>query len=70
MYLTIERKGEQPVFRQIMDAVVRRIRSGELTPGSRLPTVRAVAWQPFRRLCSQSRTLPRLGDRAPSTAGW
>lgn len=35
----------RPLFRQIVDGIHRKIATGELLPGSRLPSVRALAMQ-------------------------
>ena len=41
--VTIDESSTTPPFRQLHDAVLAALASGELTPGTRLPTVRALA---------------------------
>lgn len=41
--VTIDQTSTTPPFRQLHDAVVTAVATGELVPGSRLPTVRALA---------------------------
>lgn len=43
--LTIKSGDTRPIFRQIVDGIGLRIASGELRPGDRLPSVRALAMQ-------------------------
>lgn len=41
--VSIDRHAAEPPVRQIHEAVARAVRDGELAPGTRLPTVRALA---------------------------
>ena len=43
MLLRLELSGDTPVYQQIRNQVVAAIASGELLPGERLPTIRALA---------------------------
>ncbi len=43
MLLRLELSGDTPVYQQIRNQVVAAIASGELRPGERLPTIRALA---------------------------
>lgn len=43
MRFTVDPGTRTPVFQQICDQVVRSVRDGVLTPGTRLPTVRQLA---------------------------
>ena len=43
MLLKLDFSLETPIYQQIRDQVVRGIAEGELAPGDRLPTVRAMA---------------------------
>jgi DNA-binding transcriptional MocR family regulator len=45
MQITIDRGGPQPLYAQLAQDIQRRIRSGALPPGARLPTVRELASQ-------------------------
>ncbi len=45
MRIAIARTGAAPPWEQVRDGVIRRIRSGRLLPGDRLPTVRGLAQQ-------------------------
>jgi DNA-binding transcriptional regulator YhcF (GntR family) len=45
MKIAIARTGAGPPWEQVRDGVIRRIRSGRLLPGDRLPTVRGLAQQ-------------------------
>lgn len=43
MLLRLDFSGDAPIYQQIRDQVVAAIASGELRPGERLPTIRALA---------------------------
>lgn len=43
MWLVLELKSEKPIYLQIRDQVVEAIASGQLAPGSALPTIRQLA---------------------------
>ena len=43
MILTLDFASDIPIYQQIRNAVVRAIADGQLQPGERLPTVRALA---------------------------
>ena len=43
MLLRLELSGDTPVYQQIRNQVVAAIASGDLRPGERLPTIRALA---------------------------
>ncbi|MGH2484447.1 MAG: GntR family transcriptional regulator [Ktedonobacterales bacterium] len=43
MWLVVELKSEKPIYLQIRDQVVEAIASGQLAPGSALPTIRQLA---------------------------
>lgn len=45
MRLTIHPGSPTPVFQQICTGIAERIRTGELVPGQRLPTIRELAVQ-------------------------
>src|SRR5262249_22957075 len=45
MQITLDRKSAQPLYTQLAQDIQRRIRSGALPPGARLPTVRELARQ-------------------------
>ena len=42
-FVHLDRDGGRPLYRQVVDGIVARIRTGSLAPGARLPTVRALA---------------------------
>ena len=43
MLLRLDFSGDAPIYQQIRNQVVAAIASGELRPGERLPTIRALA---------------------------
>ena len=43
MRITLDRSSPEPLSEQLATAIAERIRRGSLAPGSRLPTVRALA---------------------------
>ncbi|AEJ19798.1 GntR family transcriptional regulator [Gracilinema caldarium] len=43
--ISIDKTSESPVYRQIIEQITRKLRSGELKPGDRLPTERELAEQ-------------------------
>lgn len=43
--LTFELNGSKPIYKQLMDEILAKIRSGELIPGAKLPTERELAQQ-------------------------
>lgn len=45
MYIDLDRQSSQPLYIQVAQNIRRRIRSGALPPGTRLPTVRDLAQQ-------------------------
>ena len=45
MQIDLNRSGPQPLYTQLAQDIQRRIRSGALPPGARLPTVRELARQ-------------------------
>src|SRR5918911_5079433 len=45
MQITLNRSSPQPLYTQLAQDIQRRIRSGALPPGARLPTVRELARQ-------------------------
>lgn len=63
--LGIRRAAGRPLYRQIVDAVVARIRDGRLRPGTRLPTVRDLG----DRL-GVTRLTVHKAFRELQTAGW
>jgi DNA-binding transcriptional MocR family regulator len=45
MQITLDRNGSLPLYSQLASEIQQRIKSGTLPPGSRLPTIRALAQQ-------------------------
>ena len=45
MQITLDRNGSAPLYSQLASEIQQRIKSGTLPPGSRLPTIRALAQQ-------------------------
>jgi DNA-binding transcriptional MocR family regulator len=45
MHISLDRKGATPLYSQVAQEIQQRIRTGTLPPGSRLPTIRALARQ-------------------------
>ena len=43
--MTFELNGSKPIYKQLMDEILKKIRSGELSPGEKLPTERELAQQ-------------------------
>ena len=43
--MTFELNGSKPIYKQLMDEILAKIRSGELIPGAKLPTERELAQQ-------------------------
>ena len=45
MYLRLDYQSGEPVYRQIVEQLKYKVASGELTPGSKLPSIRELAKQ-------------------------
>ena len=43
--MTFELNGSKPIYKQLIDEILAKIRSGELRPGEKLPTERSLAQQ-------------------------
>src|SRR5437879_10944665 len=43
MEITLDRSSETPLYRQLHAGIAGRIRTGDLTPGAQLPSVRSLA---------------------------
>src|SRR6185295_7985262 len=58
--ITLDKGGGEPLYRQLFDQVVERVRSGAFPPGYRLPPTRALATE-----LSTNRNTVALGTLAP-----
>src|SRR5215218_7152123 len=64
----IERDGERSVTQQLVDRFSRLIDAGELEPGTKLPTTRALAEQAGINPLTAARVYRRLGELGYTTA--
>lgn len=69
MILHLDFSAEDPIYRQIRDQVVAGIASGQLKPGEKLPTVRALAEEAGINMMTVSRAYQLLKSEGYITTG-
>lgn len=69
MILHLDFSAEVPIYRQIRDQVVAGIASGQLKPGERLPTVRALAEEAGINMMTVSKAYQLLKSEGYITTG-
>ena len=69
MLLRLEFSGDTPVYQQIRNQVVAAIASGELRPGERLPTIRALAEECGINMMTASKAYQLLKSEGYITTG-
>lgn len=66
MLFRLDFQSTVPIYRQIRDQVVLAVAQGELTPGERLPTTRALAEDAGRQCNDREQGLPAAQGRGIS----
>ena len=69
MLLRLDFSGDAPIYQQIRDQVVAAIASGELRPGERLPTIRALAEECGINMMTASKAYQLLKTEGYITTG-
>ena len=69
MLLRLDFSGDMPIYQQIRNQVVTAIASGQLKPGEKLPTIRALAEECGIRGIHHHRTPGRRYGAAPECRG-
>lgn len=69
MLLRLNFSGDTPVYQQIRNQVVAAIASGELRPGERLPTIRALAEECGINMMTASKAYQLLKSEGYITTG-
>ena len=69
MILHLDFSAEDPIYRQIRDQVVAGIASGQLRPGEKLPTIRALAEEAGINMMTVSRAYQLLKSEGYITTG-
>ncbi len=69
MLLRLDFSGDVPVYQQIRNQVVAAIASGELSPGERLPTIRALAEECGINMMTASKAYQLLKSEGYITTG-
>ena len=70
MLLRLDFSGDAPIYQQIRDQVVAAIASGELRPGERLPTIRALAEECGINMMTASKAYQLLKAEGYITSSW
>ncbi len=69
MLLRLDFSGDVPIYQQIRNQVVTAIASGELTPGEKLPTIRALAEEAGINMMTASKAYQLLKAEGYITTG-
>lgn len=69
MLLRLELSGDTPVYQQIRNQVVAAIASGQLKPGEKLPTIRALAEECGINMMTASKAYQLLKSEGYITTG-
>ena len=66
--MTFELNGSKPIYKQLIDEILAKIRSGELRPGEKLPTERSLAQQLYVSRGTIKKALTSMRKRSSMTA--
>ncbi len=69
MLLRLDFSGDVPIYQQIRNQVVVAIASGQLTPGDKLPTIRALAEEAGINMMTASKAYQQLKSEGYITTG-
>ncbi len=69
MLLLLDFSGDVPIYQQIRNQIVVAIASGQLAPGDKLPTIRALAEEAGINMMTASRAYQQLKSEGYITTG-